>query len=115
MMVILMTSLLYDRRSMMSFKQLHQLSEYVLLVYNKSQRTIYASLTKNISVWLTVSSRQNARPFFFTKIVTSEVYAIELLEPFIAQLTENEIMRFSRKMAQTSSLSVACVLHEAIG
>ena len=56
---------------------------------------------KNISVWFTVCSRQNVRRlFFFTKTITSEVYATELLELLIAQLTENEIVRFSSKMAE---------------
>ena len=35
-MVILMISVLYDRRSIVSFKRLRQLLEYTLLVYNKS-------------------------------------------------------------------------------
>ena len=91
------TSLLYNRRNMVLFKQLHQLSEYKLSYWATTGHFDVSLHDKNISVWFTVSSRQNVRPLFFTKTMTSEVYATELLQPLIVQLTENEILRFAAR------------------
>ena len=44
--------------------------------------------------------RVECKTFFFIKTVTSKVYATELLQTLIAQLIENEIIRFWSKILQ---------------
>ena len=83
---------LYDRQSMISFKLLHLLSDYRILVYNKFKEFFDVSPhDEEIRVWCTVSIRWIVGRIFFISTVTSEVYIIGLSKPFLAQLTEEKI------------------------
>ena len=93
-------------------------SGHFVLAVDPRERFEVSLYDAKIGVWCAVSGQWIVGPTFFNNTMKSHVYVMELLQPIIAQLTEEEceyaFFQQDGATAHTSRFSMSYV-HEAFG
>ncbi|CAL1287434.1 unnamed protein product [Larinioides sclopetarius] len=77
-----------ERQSMISFKHLQH--PCYCSTSNPNKHSTIPLHSEKIGVWYAVFNQQIISLFFFTNRATSELYVMELFQPFIVQLMDDE-------------------------